>query len=126
MAKIVHSPRSRRILKKYVIDAKYNPYTPSKEIRDELREWALPSSGYIKKDIRGKYIYQLEHDELEYVAFAMWRGKAEIKLIARMIYFINYANDEDITKENMYEDITDLDNEGFIPRMFAEHLKVGL
>ena len=123
MAKIIHNPRSRRILKKFVIEGKYNPYKPSKELVKELNEWALPSSGYIKKDIRGNSISRLEPDELAYVAFAMWRGLPEIKLIARMLYFINYATDEEITRQELYEDITDLDNEGFIPKMFAEHLK---
>jgi len=124
MAKIVHSPKSRRILKKFIINGKYNPYNPSTEIIKEINEWALPNSGYIKKDIRGKFIHQLEPDELEYVAFSMWRGTSEIKLIARMLYFIRYSGDEEVSRQDLYEDITDLDNEGFIPKMFATHLEV--
>ena len=123
MAKIIHNPRSRRILKRFVIDGKYNPYNPSAEILKEINEWALPSSNYIKKDIKGKYIYTLEPDELCYVAFSMIRGLPEIKLIARMLYFIRYATDEEISKKDLYEDITDLDNEGFVPKMFASHLE---
>ena len=122
MAKIIHSPRSRRLLKKFVICGKYNPYNPSAEILKEINEWALPSSNYIKKDIKGKLIYTLEPDELYYVAFSMIRGLPEIKLIARMLYFIRYSADEEISEQDLYEDITDLDNEGFIPKMFAEHL----
>ena len=124
MAKIIHSPRSRRILKNFIIRDKFNPYAPSAAVIKEISEWALPSSGYVKKDIRGQRICLLESDELEYVAFAMCRGTSEIKLIARMQYFIKYAIDEEITKQELYEDITDLDKEGFIPSMFAEHLRV--
>lgn len=115
---------SRKIHRKYIVEQKFNPYKPSPELIKELSEWHLPSSSYIKKDIRGKSLISLEEDELFYVAFTMWRGMPEIKLLAKLLFTIKfYARNGDVSKEDIYNELVDKDGNGFISEMYLTHLK---
>ena len=124
MSKIKHNPKSRRILSKFIVNSKFDPYVQSIELAEELSNWHVPSNRYIKKDVRGKQMISLDESVISYLAFEMQMGTPEVKLVARMIYYIKFfAKEIGVTKQEMYDAITDLDNEGFVPTMFAEHLK---
>jgi len=115
---------SRRLYRKYIIEQKFNPYNPSKELMEEIDSWSVPSVAYIHKQIRGKKLTEIDDDQLFYVAQEMERGLPEVKLIAKMLYAIKYYTDlDEISREEMYEELTDKNESGFISEMYLEHLK---
>jgi hypothetical protein len=122
MSRIKHNPKSRLLYRKYVKEGRFNPYDPSSELREELRAWKLPSSNYIKKEFRGTSLWLMGYDTASYVAFEAIMGKPEIRLLACMRYYIELAKDEEVTRQDLFDEITNIKECGFIPKIDAKYL----
>ena len=100
------TPRGRLVYNRFVKD--FDPYNPKKELLDELKEWRTPKSGYIspaKRDIR---LNDMDFETAEYIGYTARMGREDIRILARLRYFILLAMDEDVTpievKEMLYDE----------------------
>jgi hypothetical protein len=123
MAKRKQNPKSRSLYRKWIVEDKFNPASPSEAIVNELYEWKLPNSNYIKKEYRDARIGSLNSEVSSYVAFEAVMGSPEIRLLCAMQYYIHFARDEEETKQTVYEEITNLNECGIIAEINAKHLK---
>lgn len=119
------NPKSIRLYKKWVIKDKFNPYKPSEELENELFEWILPNSDYIGKEFRGMPIGKIDAGTASYIAFEARMGKPELRLMAKIRYYILDAQDSETTKQELYDSMTGVDGEIFklIPSINADYLK---
>jgi len=118
-----HSPKSRSLYRKYIFKGKFNPYNPTNELLNELREWVTPSIRHIQERDRGLRLSTISMELLEYLAFDCVGISAHIQLLSAIQYYIKFAEDEDVTKEDVYIEITDMESCGLIPEIMAKYLR---
>lgn len=123
MNKKRRNPRSKKIYREFIVDDKFDPFNPSDKLEEELHGWKLPSSRYIAKEFRGKSIGSLNVEVASYIAFEAVMGSPEIRLLAGIRYYILFAQDEDVSKQEVYDEIIDLSDFGIIAEINAKHLK---
>lgn len=86
------SPKERVFIKKY-IDT-FNPINPSKKLMEHLDTIILPKSSYLNKETRGKKLLELSLDKVEYLFGRCEHCTSDIKLIARVVYYIKWYSEE--------------------------------
>ena len=117
------NPKSRLLYRKWIVEYKFDPYNPSRELLTELYEWKIPCSRYVAKEFRGELIARLTGETASYIAFESIMGSPEIRLLAALRYYIYLAGDEEVSKQDMYSEITNLKECGIIAEINAIHLK---
>ena len=107
MQKKIKTPKGRIFYNRYVKD--FDPYNPKESLLKELREWKTPSSGYISPARRGIIMSQMDAETASYIGYEARMGLEEIRILAKIRYFILLASDEDVTKDEVIEMLYDKD-----------------
>jgi hypothetical protein len=107
------SPKQQAFVIKF-LDT-FNPTKPSVKLMEHLESIVLPKSGYLNVSTRGKKLIELELDALDYLAYRCKQCPEDIKLMAKVLYFITWYEELSTTGDD--EDIITYE------KLFREHFK---